>query len=47
MLLWLAAKFGVWDVEGFAASLSGAEFQEWVAFYGVKSEYEQDAMKSK
>jgi hypothetical protein len=33
MLFRLAAKLGVWDVDGMAAQMPVGLFQEWMAFY--------------
>jgi hypothetical protein len=44
MLFWLAAKLGVIDPDQLGAVLSSAKVEEWIAFYGVKAEYEKEAL---
>lgn len=46
MLFWLAAKLHVVDPDQLGEMLSNEKLQEWVAFYGVKGEYEKRAMDS-
>ena len=47
MLFDLAARLKIWDVDGLGEAMSGPLFAEWIAYIGVKSEYERDAITRK
>ena len=47
MLFDLAARLKIWDVEKLGREMSGQLFAEWIAYIGVKSEYEKAALDRK
>lgn len=47
MLFDLAARLKIWNVDALAAAMSGRLLVEWIAYLGVKSEHERDALDRK
>ena len=47
MLFDLAARLKIWNVDALAAAMPGTLFVEWIAYLGVKSEIERDALDRK
>lgn len=47
MLFELAARLKVWNPDTLGAQMSRRLFVEWIAYIGVKAEYEKQALDRK